>query len=269
MCRLVFTKMEAGGNDFVILGGEEVFPLKGSPNQSVVSAICDRHYGVGADGVLWLYRTQNNVEGSFRIYCFNSDGSKASVCINGFRCAVLLAYTLAWTSGEVIFQSDIGAVRGSVKEHGVEICMPTPQGRTINLPDWAPSRRAYYVWTGDPHLVLPPLGGPMISSAEFQILARPLRDWTGIHSGGVNVHCVSRHPEGWTIRSFERGVEDETLACGSGTLAASLMLHETGIGAELLKFHTYGGAKISVEKSEHHWRMTGPARIVYSGVIDL
>jgi diaminopimelate epimerase len=122
----------------------------------------------------------------------------------------------------------------------------------------------YPIFSGDPHLVVE-LVPETFSEIDFIEAARPLRWWNGVSSAGSNVHFVARRPGEWLIRSYERGVEDETLACGSGCMAAARALTHPSSGSVLARFRTKGGDSISVHVSSGLWRVSGPARLVFTG----
>jgi diaminopimelate epimerase len=260
---LSFAKMEGAGNDFVVLAGE-LEPLE-VPTE-LVAALCDRRTGIGADGLVEMQRLHTDVEEAFRVRCFNADGSPVFTCLNAFRCAALRAAELAWVDQEFTFQTDRGTVEARSDGDLVEVGFEPPElrSRRVALPAGAPSAQASLVSLGDPHLVVL-LDAETLTGIDFAAVARPLRHWTGASPAGANVHFAAPSGERVAIRSFERGVEGETMACGSGCVAAACVLDDDMAGPSRIDFRTAGGHVLIVSTGGLRWSIAGPARTVFTG----
>lgn len=258
---LSFAKMEGAGNDFIVLTGEDE-PWDPSPD--LVVALCDRREGIGADGLVVMHRSGADANGAVSVRCFNADGSHVLTCLNAFRCAALRAVELDWGSEGLAFHTDRGRIEASLDGDLVEVSFEPPElrARRVDLPAGSPSREASLVLLGDPHLVVL-LDTESMATIDFSDAARPLRHWTGACSTGANVHFVAPAGERHAIRSYERGVEGETMACGSGCVAATRVLSDAG--SFRAGFQTAGGHVLDVVASGTRWSIVGPARVVFTG----
>lgn len=247
-------KMHGAGNDFCVLEGAP-------PDDAAaeVRALADRRTGIGADGVLYLERLSGPE--TLRMHFYNADGGRAGLCLNGSRCVALRAVQLGWATDEVVIATDHRTLRGRVFLEGtarearveLEVEAPPAAARWIDLPPDAPAARGAFVDTGDPHLVV-----EVDSFDGFVERARRLRHDPCVGEAGANVHFVDRSTTPWRIRSFERGVEDETLACGSGCMSAVAAL---GDGATALR--TALGSILAIDPTHERWRLEGPACLVF------
>lgn len=257
---LPFAKMHGAGNDFVVLTGA---PPPAPRDAELVRALCHRRLGIGADGALWMQPLPDDPEAHFRMHFYNGDGGRVNLCLNGARCVARRAVDLGWSEGEVVFRTERNLVRATVGDGGVTLRLTEPPGpaKTVGLPEWAPGERGWGVHTGDPHLVVE-VDGPTLEAPDFEARARPLRHWTDAFPHGTNVHFVHRaEPSTWDIRSFERGVEGETLACGSGCVSAVRAMG----GEKAVRLRTSTGAVLTVDPREDPWTLHGPAVTVYEG----
>lgn len=247
-------KMHGAGNDFCVLEGR---PPAGA---AFVRALADRRTGVGGDGVLFLERLDRPA--ALRMHFFNADGGRAALCLNGSRCVALRAVQLGWSTDAVEIETDRQVVRATVRPEGdgrsarveLEIDAPREGPRWLDLPSQALAVRGAFVDTGDPHLVV-----DVEDLDDFVARARFLRHHECVGAAGANVHFVDRRTVPWTIRSFERGVEDETLACGSGCVSAVAAF---GDGRTALR--TRSGAVIEIDPGGERWRLEGPAVLVFT-----
>jgi len=267
---LQFTKMSGAGNDFIILdnrSGDLKEEISG-----MVQAICRRGLSVGADGVILVGRSR---VASVRMIYFNADGSRAGFCANGTRC--LARY--AWLNGlakkrNVKIETDIGIVSAEVFDDG-SVALPVPGSfqvypyRSMHL-DALPLEGAYAV-VGVPHYILPVenLWGSGIES-----LGRRIRNHDAFAPDGVNVDFVSVQSRTQVaIRSYERGVEKETLSCGSGCVATALCLAARGEVDAPLIFKTLSGIDLVVrfveaDGSFEQVKLQGDARLIFRGVTE-
>jgi diaminopimelate epimerase len=226
MKELVFSKMVAAGNDFVVI--EEKLPcLKKDSLAELSKTLCDRKRGIGADGVLILGKKGKD-DASMRI--FNADGSEAEMCGNGARCAVWYIYNRWQSAPAFALHTRAGLVAASVvtKERTgdngrVTIKLTAPKDARLNIPLKVSGRsfKVNFVNTGVPHAVI------FVSDLEHinvKNLGRLFRYHPHFAPKGTNVNFVEIEREDFIkVRTYERGVEDETLACGTGVSASSII----------------------------------------------
>ena len=209
-----FYKLSGAGNDFLAL----VAPPQ-PPAAAQVRAWCRRRISLGADGVFTLARTSTGA----RMVYWNADGSRGDLCLNGSRCAVQLACHLGWhREGALDLETDVGTLAAWRIDHRrVRLALPhtpeRPQPTTLRIDSDA--YEGFRVRVGDPHFVLPWSGD--LAEVPLAELGPALRNHPDLGPEGANIHfVVFEGNDRLRIRSFERGVEDETLACGTGTVAA-------------------------------------------------
>jgi len=264
----LFYKMSGSGNDFVMLDGRatriEDWPA------AQVRAICDRRRGVGADGLVML--TPVSPE-AVRMTYWNSDGSHGAMCGNAALCGGRLAVHLELVSaGEFCLLTDAGTVRVQAQASA---------GRAaINLPDFevpgeftavSPGRGERWMTlltVGVPHLVI---RVEDIEAVDPGARGRSLRFHPTMGPEGANVNFISPAGEGWLIRTYERGVEAETLACGTGTVAAAVALASRGDALLPMTFRSRGGPELTVKAhlsegvATNVW-LEGEGQLVFRGV---
>jgi len=260
-----FYRLSGGGNDFLALVEPEVLPASGD-----IAAWCRRGLSLGADGVLVLDRPG----GELRVRHFNADGGPSGLCLNGTRCAARLALELGWVDGDTAFS--IATAAGVLSAVGVgqdliqiEVPVADRPPRRCSLKALGAVQDGWEVRVGVPHFVLWAEGG--LADLELGALGPALR-YHPHFPDGANVNWLEARRGGFAIRTWERGVEAETLACGTGGLAAAA----AGIAAERFEFplrvETRGGFVFSVGGKSgrgrvHPWSLTGDARIVARGEI--
>ena len=267
----LFYKMTGSGNDFVVLDGRASKPESWPPGR--VRAICDRRNGVGADGLVILTPA---AAGSVRMSYWNSDGSHGAMCGNAALCSGRLAVDLELVpAGEFCLLTDAGAVRVISHAHGDEAEINLPDTDTPRpLDDLSPGSGEKWLSLGAvgvPHLVV---RVDDIESVDVLGRGRMLRSDPGVGPVGANVNfvCAPREAGGaWLIRTFERGVEGETLACGTGTVAAALALANRGEAELPLTFQSRGGlgltvrARITGSQAADVW-LRGQGKLLFRGV---
>ena len=265
-----FIKMSGSGNDFVF------FDVRSTPTHpfaeaATIRALCAHGTGVGADGVVLLEASDS---ASFAMRYFNADGTLASLCGNATLCAARLAVELGIVSAEqgsagFRFDTGVGPVQAWVSDrHRPEIELAAPEDLQEKLPDTVPNRRdelrAGFVQIGVPHVVI------LCDDAEMaRVLERgPELRRHDAFPHGANVNFVSRHGEGWRYRTFERGVENETLACGTGAAACALLLSRWNEGQAPFRMRTSSATILEVflpQSEAGRPRLKGDARIVFRG----
>jgi diaminopimelate epimerase len=266
-----FYKMSGSGNDFVVLDGRSV-PIH-DWSAGDIQLWCDRRNGVGADGLVLL--TPAPPEG-LRMTYWNADGSRGAMCGNAALCCGRLAVTLGMVpAGQFCLQTDAGGVmvRVSDEKQLVQISLPDfdlPRPFT-EVPLAAGERWMMFAAPGVPHLVI---GVDDVEVVDPAARGRALRYHPSLGPAGANVNFVapspSRRPQ-WLIRTYERGVEAETLACGTGTAAAALCLATRGEGALPMVFQSRGGPELRVSGAlgpalaTNVW-LGGEGRLIYEGM---
>ena len=261
-----FVKMAASGNDFVILKERSLAAGCGSLS-ALARMICDRKFGAGADGMLLL---EDEVSGGVRMRIFNSDGSEAEMCGNGARCAALFSgrktVDLHTKAGLVSCRVDGGCVR-------IRLTAPKGFRGGVDLPLGGRVLKAYFVNTGVPHAVVFVQG---LDSIDVDALGRMIRYHKVFSPAGANVDFAEiTGPGALKVRTYERGVEGETLACGTGSTAAALSAScHLGMpeGNAVFRVLTRSGETLRVyfdKKKDCSFSgvwLEGGAKIVYKGV---
>jgi diaminopimelate epimerase len=262
---LEFFKMSAGGNDFILLDNRQG-TVRPEQTRDLVRGLCTRALSVGADGVILL---ENSTEADIRARFFNPDGS-ATFCGNGARCAARLAYLKGIAPARMTMQTDIMRHRAEVRGSDVSFEMRDPQGLDDGVEVEVAGEKVRGTWvdTGVPHFVVfrqPPPSEPI------DLLGRALRAHPRFAPSGANVNFVRPLDGGtWSIRTFERGVEGETLACGTGCVAAAVAAATAGRAAPPVVLITRSGQPIRVRfegtpRRATGVRLEGEARLVYVG----
>jgi diaminopimelate epimerase len=264
-------KMTGSGNDFVMLDGRFTSPDRWPATR--VAAICDRRAGVGADGLVIL---TPDAPGRVRMTYWNSDGSRAAMCGNAALCSARLAVYLELADpGEICLLTDAGVVpaRCNGAADGAEIKRPDaeiPVG-VDGLEPGAGEQWLAFGTVGVPHLVV---RVEDIDAVDLPGRGRSLRFDPATGPEGANVNFVApgqSSGEPWRIRTYERGVEGETLACGTGTVAAAIALAVRGEAELPLRFRSRGGPELVVRAElngarAHDIWLGGQGRLLFRGV---
>lgn len=267
----VFYKMTGSGNDFVMLDGRSTTPKEWSRERIV--RVCDRRAGVGADGLVILTPEDGD---AVRMAFFNSDGSRAAMCGNAALCSTRLSAHLELGPAEgmrLLTDAGVVATRCVGQDDQAEIQLPdalVPKP----VPAIEPVAGERALWLGSvgvPHLVILV---DDVSAVDVVGRGRPLRSHPAAGPEGANVNFIAppKEPAGpWLIRTYERGVEGETLACGTGTVAAGLALAAHAGKTLPLEFRSWGGELLTVRASLRGDLATdvwlgGQGRLVFRGV---
>ena len=256
--QLTFYKYHGTGNDFIMVDNRDnLFP---KDNITLISSLCQRHTGIGADGLILL---ENDVDSDFRMIYFNADGKKGSMCGNGGRCAVVFAKKLGLIKNSTVFAAADGLHEASFEANEVRLKMQDVA--TIRAkPDYL------FLDTGSPHHV------QMVDDLlelDVQQEGRKLR--YGLYGEkGSNINFVENSAENkFTVRTYERGVENETLSCGTGVTAVAISMHHLGhtSGSEVLVLTPGGELKVSFDKENTRYFnifLKGPVKEVYKGSME-
>jgi diaminopimelate epimerase len=268
---LGFYKMSGSGNDFVFFDARYGLP-EFAADPSAVAALCARGPGVGADGVVFL---DAPAPGVVRIVYLNSDGSRAALCGNATLCAARLAVELgAAAAGEpFVIRTDAGDLRACVPAGGLPSFELEPVAELTADAPAVPSGvqlevRVGYAVAGVPHLVVRVAD---VDAVDLVGRGRELRRATPDRPAGANVNFVSPAGDGaWRMRTYERGVEGETLACGTGAVACAAVLRAWGVAGDVTRIVTRSGRSATVTQSADVARgpaLAGEGRLVYAGTL--
>ncbi len=261
---LAFTKMHGAGNDFVVIDHRE--PILPAGRAALIARMCDRRRGIGADGVLLLER---DASCDFAMVYYNADGGEADFCGNGARCLARYALDLGLgAGGRVRFRTAVGEKRASLLADG-RIALefgPVGEPERLRMAAAGLDFSGSFVVAGVPHFVVPV---PDVAAVPLDEWAPPLRAHARFGAAGANVDFVTRGAgDRIHMRTFERGVEGETLACGSGAIASALWAVADG-AASPVTVRTAGGDDLVVdfhsEATSRAATLTGPAVAVFSG----
>lgn len=254
---LTFYKYHGTGNDFILVDNREGnFP---KTDEDFISLLCKRHMGVGADGLILL---ENDTESAFRMLYYNADGREGSMCGNGGRCIVAFARKLGLISEKTIFSASDGLHEATIEGDIVNLKMQ--QVSSIReKPDYI------FMNTGSPHHVQ--LVEDLVS-LDVKTEGKRLRyGLYGEKGSNINFTELAGH-NSFAVRTYERGVEDETLSCGTGVTAVALGMHHMGHAtAEVIRIITKGGdLEVSFGKNAGSYvdiRLKGPVKEVFKGTI--
>jgi diaminopimelate epimerase len=262
-----FYKMSGSGNDFVVVDVTRE-PATQLTDPATVQAICARATGIGADGLVLLGPSR---QADFRMTYLNRDGSQADLCGNASLCSTRLASELGLLNGsgrEFRMETDAGILGVRLLEESPEVDLRPVQDVRPRLPFRLEQGEQWigFVLAGVPHLVV---RVDDVSTVDVVGRGRPLRHDASL-AEGANVNFVSPDASGgWRIRTFERGVEDETLACGTGSVATAILLSEAGEATDRVAFTTRSGRilKVRLQRLSDGWQpsLAGEARIVFEG----
>lgn len=268
--RIPFSKMHGAGNDFVFLAAADL-PAGVRLSASTIAHICDRRLGVGADGLIIIGPGRDG-DTDFRMTYFNADGGEAEMCGNGARCSVAFAAEHGLCADVCRFDTQAGVVQGQV--HG-------PQDITVSLTSWrdlkldvdlpgSPWQQHCTCNTGVPHLVIPVVD---TEDLDLRRWGSTFRHHEVFAPAGTNVNWVAPDSDSgeFRLRTYERGVEDETLACGTGASAAAVVLCHLNLATSPVAIRTRGGdlLRITVDQQSGQLLLRGPAVTSFTGTISL
>ncbi len=254
-----FSKLSGSGNDFIIIDNMSL-EIDSDDFRKIVPKICRRAVSVGADGVIILEPSERV---DFRWRFFNSDGSEAEMCGNGGRCAARFAYERGIAPRRMVFETLAGLIRAEVAGRRVKVQLTPPFGwREGRLEDLGVDY--HFVNTGVPHVVV--LVGD-VESVDVEALGRRIRFHEEFAPAGANVNFASLSGDHLVIRTYERGVEAETLACGTGATACALVAARKGLVSPPVRVKTRGGEELVVHVENENVFLEGLTRWVYDGLL--
>jgi diaminopimelate epimerase len=279
MKKIFFTKMSGTGNDFIFIDETKNPGL--DITIEMVPKLCNRKNGIGADGVITVH---NSGKYDFIMNYYNADGSTGSLCANGARCAILYASDSGkLENNNAKFLSNNVQYSGEILSNGnVKFNLNTPQKIKYNFKVKAANQliTSHYANTGSPHVVInisdPENSFNFFSSLEtlsVEPLGREIRNLPEFAPEGTNVNFIKIKDGVIHIRSYERGVESETLSCGTGSVAAAIISYVTDGLRPPIKIITKGNENLFVNFDVENQRvnnisLTGPVKTVFTGEIE-
>ena len=255
-----FYKYQGTGNDFIMVDNrDDVFPKN---DTKLVAELCDRRFGIGADGLILL---ENGGSTDFRMVYYNSDGNQSSMCGNGGRCIVAFANALGIIDNDTEFDATDGRHHATINENGI-ISLRMKDVNTVSVyEDYV------FLDTGSPHHVELVED---LASLDVKGIGANIR-YSGLYGDkGANVNFVNQlGPDKFSVRTYERGVEDETLSCGTGVTAVAIAMKVLGkTEAAAIQLQTPGGelevAFVQKGKQFTDVYLTGPAHFVFKGTTE-
>lgn len=263
--KLAFTKVHGAGNDFIVFAHPE------QPDEyfaKLAPVICDRRKGIGADGILLVRREEGY---DFRMVYFNSDGSRASFCGNGARCLVLYTYLEGISLYQMKFVSDVGEHKGLLADGKPSVSLPDPSDIQLDLKLAGFDFPLHFVNSGVPHVVV---FTDDLESFDVDGVGRSIRNHPHFAPAGTNTDFVQIHQDGSiSVRTYERGVEAETPACGTGAVAVATVLHASKGMQSPIELNFPGGLlRVSFEPSDSSptdVMLGGETAVVFKGEVEL
>lgn len=264
MKAIKFYKMSGSGNDFIVIDNRSRI-VDEIDLSKFISTVCRRKLSVGADGMI-LIEPSEKADFSWRFY--NSDGSHAEMCGNGARCAARFAYVNGIAGENLSFETDVGIVGGQIIADRVKVKMPDPVDLRLDYSIELANGpvQVSSINTGVPHVVV---GRDAIEEVDVFGLGRDIRNHEAFAPSGTNVNFICRQGQGrLAIRTYERGVEDETLACGTGSIAGALVFARKLNWTSPINLVTRSGESLTIHFTDDRGifsdvYLEGDARIIY------
>jgi len=272
MKNILFSKMSGSGNDFILIDNRRGVLKKfaGRRLNRFAAAICTHRLSIGGDGLILIERPRSPRSAHFRWRLFNADGTEAEMSGNGGRCAARFAYLNRIAPAKMVFETLAGPVGAEIKGSRVKIQMPLPHSlrMEVKIPLQEKTYLGHFLNTGVPHTVLF-VEDP--DAIDVVPVGRAIRRHELFQPAGTNVNFASvQNPNRIRMRTYERGVEDETLACGTGAVATALIAAALGQGRSPTTLRQQSGMELRVH---YRWNgrefsdvfLEGDARKVYEG----
>jgi len=253
-----FYKYQGTGNDFVMIDNR-YGAFNG--NRESIARLCDRRFGIGADGLILL---ENSGACDFKMVYYNADGNTSSMCGNGGRCLSMFAYFLDVCGTSGVFEAIDGEHRFEIKSHEVKLQMSDISSIDRDM-------EAVVMNTGSPHYVV---ACPGLEDLAIVEEARKVRYNDTYKTKGINVNFTELRDGQIFMRTYERGVEDETLSCGTGTVAVALTaaLNDAQLESPAIIHAPGGRLKVYFQRIDEGFSdiwLEGPAELVFQGEIDV
>ncbi|SNR80409.1 diaminopimelate epimerase [Desulfurobacterium atlanticum] len=249
---LEFSKLEGTGNDFIIIDNREnwisnFLSEKNIPIEVFVKTVCNRKKGVGADGLILI---ENSETVNFRWQFFNSDGSTATMCGNGARCAARYAYEKGIAPEKMQFETGAGIIKATVSCKTVKVLLTRPYDINLHLkvPTESKEIAGAFLNTGVPHFVI---FVDNIENVDVNSIGKEIRYHKLFQPEGTNVNFAEYKNGKLYVRTYERGVEGETLACGTGSVASAIAFSKLFGATSPVKVLTRSGEELTVYFDEN------------------
>ncbi len=261
-----FVKMNGAGNDFIIIDHREPF-LPAEVMRDFVRRVCRRRFSVGADGLFLIEKSHKT---DFKWQFFNSDGSVAEMCGNGARCVARYAYMHGIAAATMRFETDAGIIEAKVVDRDVSLKMPPPHSYqpAVSITIGDTPLEVHSLNTGVPHAVV---FHESVDKVDIAKLGPPIRFHDRFQPAGTNVNFVEVTERGLKIRTYERGVEAETMACGTGAVACGVIATLLDKTASPVQIETTGKDLLTVrfdlaeDHSINNVVLKGSAHVIYKG----
>lgn len=255
---IAFYKYEGTGNDFIMIDNRDTsFPKE---NNHLVHKLCDRHFGIGADGIILL---ETDVETDFKMVYYNADGNEGTMCGNGGRCIVAFANKLGVISNKTTFNAVDGIHHATIENKLVLLQMIDV--KTVEI-----HNNYVFTNTGSSHHV------QLVENlTDYDVVTNGKKIRNDYGKEGSNINFVQQlNDTTFKVRTYERGVEDETLACGTGVTAVAIAMHKTNkTKATRIKLPVLGGElEVSFNVENEYYKnvfLKGPATFVFKGSIEI
>jgi len=262
-----FAKMSGTGNDFIVIDHRRSLVPQGE-QENFVRKVCRRMFSVGADGVIFI---ENSEQADFSWKFYNADGSIAEMCGNGARCAARFAFAKGIADKKMSFETLAGIIEAEVMDDDeISLLMTSPfdfrTGLEADLDGTAHAMS--FMNSGVPHAVIFMDEGAAIPVKKW---GHEIRFHKLFQPEGTNVNFVQYLADGIRVRTYERGVEDETMACGTGAVAGAIFASASGKLDSPVTVTTSGGEKLTIvfdlqkDGTAENVHLQGPARIIYIG----
>jgi diaminopimelate epimerase len=272
MNTIEFTKMVAAGNDFILIDNRGKEAQKRIGNLSkFAKAVCVRKHSIGADGLLVIEKSK---KADITMRLFNPDGSEAAMCGNGSRCVAYYAAKKGITKNKLSIETKAGILKARVGKNAatIEMMKPKELKSRFSIDVYDETFEVDFVNTGVPHVVY---FVEDLENFDVKRFGREIRYHKEFASKGTNVNfarVIDRH--NISIRTYERGVEDETFACGTGAVASSIIASELHSIESPVRVKTWGGEVLTVyfKKIDNEYKevyLEGEVRLVYEGVFEI
>lgn len=268
MVKIPFHKMHGCGNDFILMDASYL-AYNQYQYSNLAVLLCQFHTGIGADGLILLEKKGLSEDLPYRWHFYNSDGSRGEMCGNGARCAAWLAHQMGWAAEIHSFGIDEGVIEAEVfsLEKRVKITMPKPE--RVNLNDSIDINYEHWdihtLWIGVPHLVafVDNVDEIDIHTVGYNLLNEQKFAPQKINSNFVQILDKNTI----LIRTFERGVNAETFACGTGCTATAVVAQRLNLVNNPTTLITKDGTEMIISHDGEHWYLSGPVKYVFEGYI--
>ncbi|MDR3256347.1 MAG: diaminopimelate epimerase [Endomicrobium sp.] len=266
-----FSKLTAAGNDFILIDNRENI-IADKDYQSLTKKLCDRKYSIGADGLILLEKSTCK---DFKMKYFNSDGSYASMCGNGGRSVAKFAYNLGIVNSKIVFETDAGVINAEILPQDrvkLDLYDPKDLKRNIRIETDGKEFNIDFINTGVPHSVI---FVDNVENIDVFRYGKSIRYHAAFAPAGANVNFVEVVKDNTLlVRTYERGVENETLACGTGITASGIISVLKNFTKSPVNIIARGGDRLSVSLKNSNDKVSnvvleGPAIITFKGTVEI